>query len=73
MKLFVKTLYHKTIVLNVDKMDTIYLIKLKIQDKENIPIESQRLLFQNTELINSDTLVSHNIGLGSALKLLINE
>ena len=36
MQIFVKTMYGKTITLDVDPSDTIEIIKVKIQDKEGI-------------------------------------
>ena len=71
MRIFVKTLTNYCITLEVESSDTIENVKQKIQDKEGIPIEQQRLVSTAVKLEeDTKTLADYKIQKDSTLYIL---
>jgi len=71
MQINVTTLTGKNITIEVDSSDSVDYIKQKIQDKEGVPPEHQKLVFNGMQLEDGKTLAEYNIKKGNTIQLVL--
>ncbi len=69
--IFVKTMTGKTIILEVQSSNSIYMVKKNIQDKRGYPTDEQRLVFAGKFLEDGCTLADYNIQMESTLHMIL--
>eukprot|EP00469_Lotharella_globosa_P014424 CAMPEP_0167826692 /NCGR_PEP_ID=MMETSP0112_2-20121227/10198_1 /TAXON_ID=91324 /ORGANISM="Lotharella globosa, Strain CCCM811" /LENGTH=169 /DNA_ID=CAMNT_0007729209 /DNA_START=52 /DNA_END=558 /DNA_ORIENTATION=- len=71
MQIMIKSLSGRSIPLDVQPGESISSIKKKIQEKEGVPIDQQRLIYGGKQLEEAQNLLDYNIQRDSTLHLVL--
>lgn len=71
MQLLVKTLTGKTITVDVNEDDTVETLKQRINEKEGIPVDQQRLIFGGKQIESERTLSDYGVTNGATMHLVL--
>ena len=71
MQIFIKTLTGRTVTIVVEEDDTILNVKMKLQEKENVPVDEQRLIFGGHQLEDKKSLKYYNIERNATIHLVL--
>jgi ubiquitin C len=70
-QIFIKTLQGKTLTLEVKPEDSIGAIKQRIFEKEGIPVDQQRLVFNGKQLEDAQSVNDYNMADGCSVHLVL--
>lgn len=72
MQIYIKTLTGRTVSLIVEDGETIKIVKEKLKEKDGVPVDEQRLIFNSQELEDGKTLQYYGITREATLHVVIN-